>query len=636
MICKPENEEVDCTTCKLCASLCPSELNLPDAVRFYRYLNDSKGSHRDLFLLISSLQTNLEPTSWLKTDDLKIKEENEIVYFIESDSIFDILLERDSNYANVNYAGIKVLNHLGIEPQLIYGCCGHDLYYAGRLDEFEDLKTSLIEKLKGKKIIVGGAECYHMFKEIYKLDVKHFSEFIEKKGIQLKKLDVKTTWHDPCRLGRYSNIYDAPRKLLNEISDFTEIEHNKEESLCCGISSWFNCNIESKKLRIDRINEAIETGAEYLVTSCNKCRIHFDCLYFEEDYKDYPKKIKIVDLQEIVAHSLGLYDIETEERFFEIKEIEGKLPNIQNIEMDIKRYLNEDIINNIFKCTTCGVCTVKCPSGYHSDKMFEDFRKYFVKEKINPIPHQKINENIKNFGNPFGEKEIIGNEKKDAEIIYFPGCTAKYRMTSLMDATIEILDNLGIKYEIPKESVCCGSVLLRTGYDPSELIKKNKEIFKDKLVIVSCSGCYSTFAHDYPEVNVKHISEFLLDKLDKLNLNEINAKVVYHDPCHLGRSSGIYDEPRKVIATIPGTELKEFNENKEYSQCCGGGGGVRAGMPDLANEIAKNKDKAAKELEVDVILSACPFCKLNISQNTDIQTLDIVEYLLKSLRGEKL
>ena len=636
MICIPENEEVDCTTCKLCANLCPTELNLPDAIRLYRYLNDSRGSHRDLFLLISGLQTGIESVPWLKTDDLKIKEESDIVYFVETDSIYDVLLERDSNYSNASYAGIKVLNHLGIEPQLVYGCCGHDLYYGGRLDEFNKLKESLIEKLKDKKIIVGGAECYHIFKDIFKLDVEHFSEYIEKKGIELKKLNIKTTYHDPCRLGRYSKIYDAPRNLLKKCSDFNEMEHNKEESLCCGIGSWFNCNIESKKQRIDRINEAIITEAEYFVTTCNKCRIHFDCLYFEEDYSDIPKKIKIVDLQEIVAHSLGLYDMDTKEKLFEIKEIEGKLPNIQKIEKDLKRYLNEQIINNIFKCTTCGVCTVKCPSGYQTDKMFEDFRKYFVKEKLNPIPHQRINENIKNFGNPFGEKEIIGNEEKNGEIIYFPGCTAKYRMTSLMDATIEILDNLGIKYEIPKESVCCGSVLMRTGYDPSDLIEKNKEIFKDKLVIVSCSGCFSAFAHDYSDVKVMHISEFLLDKLDKLNLKELKAKVVYHDPCHLGRSSGIYEEPRKVIETIPGTELKEFNENKEFSQCCGGGGGVRAGMPDLANEIAKNKDRSAKELKVDAILSACPFCKLNISQNTDIPTLDIVEYLLKSLRGEKL
>ena len=89
---------------------------------------------------------------------------------------------------------------------------------------------------------------------------------------------------------------------------------------------------------------------------------------------------------------------------------------------------------------------------------------------------------------------------------------------------------------------------------------------------------------------------------------------------------------QKVIIGL----LKEFNGNKEFSQCCGGGGGVRAGMPELANEIAKNKDNSVKELEVDAILSACPFCKLNISQNTDIPTLDIVEYLLKSLRGERL
>lgn len=635
MICRPGNEVVECTTCKLCSLNCPTELDLPNAICLYRYLNGLKGAHRDLFLLVEALQINLKAVPWLLTKDLKTKEDSNVIYFVESDVIYDVLLERDSNYSNSSYCGIKVLNYLGIEPEIIYGTCGHDLYYAGRLDEFEKLKKELKNKLKGKKIIVGGAECYHMFKDIYKLEVEHFSEFVEKNGIKLNKLDIKTTYHDPCRLGRYSKIYESPRNLLKQISNFKEMEHNRENAICCGIGAWFNCNIESKKKRMERINEAIDTNADYLVTTCNKCRIHFDCLYYEEDYKNYPKKIKIVDLQEIVAYSLGLFDINTKEKFFEVREIEGKLPEIQEIEKDLKRHLNDDLINNVFKCTTCRVCTAICPYNYLPVKMFEDFRKYFVKEELNPIMHRRIFENIKNFGNPFREKEIIEKEE-EAEIIYFPGCTAKYRMKKLMNATIALLDYLNVKYSIPKDAVCCGSVLLRTGYDASFLIEKNKKIFKDKLVIVSCAGCYSTFAHDYLNVRVMHLAEFLQDKLDKLNLKELKAKVVYHDPCHLGRGSNIYEEPRKIIEAVPGTTLIEFNENRELAQCCGGGGGVKSGMPDLANEIAKKRGESAKELNVEAILSSCPFCELNISQNCDIKTLDIVEYLLKSLRGEKL
>jgi Fe-S oxidoreductase len=265
----------------------------------------------------------------------------------------------------------------------------------------------------------------------------------------------------------------------------------------------------------------------------------------------------------------------------------------------------------------------------------EGFRAELVKRQLGPEKHQKIVENLKRTGNVFGEEQDIAEgDVSEADIIYFPGCVAKYRMNKLKDSTTDIFKALGVKYVIPKDIVCCGSVLFRSGNDPTELAKKNTEIFGDKKVVVSCAGCFSTFKHDYDGINVQHLSEFLQDKLDELELNNVKLKVTYHDPCHLGRGSGVYDAPRAVINAIPGVEFLEFSNCRENSDCCGAGGGVKSAKPDLANDLGNKRGKQATELGVDVILSACPFCELNLGENSDIKTMDVCELLLKAIKNE--
>ena len=225
-------------------------------------------------------------------------------------------------------------------------------------------------------------------------------------------------------------------------------------------------------------------------------------------------------------------------------------------------------------------------------------------------------------------------------LLYFRGCTAREKLNSISKATERILKAANVKYETLDDEKCCGSVLLRTGFfdDAIEQMNGNLKDLEGKAILTSCAGCYKTLKEDYKkylsvELKVIHISQ-LLDQLIKENKISIKGKdnlnVTYHDSCHLGRHAGEYEAPRNVINSI--SNLVEMENIKEKSRCCGSGGGVKSAYGELSDSIANLRIKEAEETGADLLVSACPFCKLNLSQNSDdLEVLDLSEFVLKHL-----
>ena len=225
-------------------------------------------------------------------------------------------------------------------------------------------------------------------------------------------------------------------------------------------------------------------------------------------------------------------------------------------------------------------------------------------------------------------------------MLYFRGCTAREKQNDIAEATEKILKIAGVDFHTLDDEKCCGSVLLRTGFidEAAEQIKKNTEVLKGQKIITSCAGCYKTLKEDYKnylgvDLKVIHISQ-LLEQL--INENKINLKgnkdlkVTYHDSCHLGRHAGEYEAPRNVINSI--SNLVEMENNREKARCCGSGGGVKSAYGDLSNSIADLRIQEAKDTDADLLVSACPFCKLNLSQNSDdLEILDLSEFVLEHL-----
>jgi Fe-S oxidoreductase len=206
-----------------------------------------------------------------------------------------------------------------------------------------------------------------------------------------------------------------------------------------------------------------------------------------------------------------------------------------------------------------------------------------------------------------------------------------FRRPSLLKDTIQVLEALGVDFEVPLGLGCCGSVLRRTGHGMDRARERNMRLLEGRKVITSCAGCYSTLRDDYKGLEVMHISEMLAPRMGGLGLHEVKMRVAYHDPCHLGRGMGVYEEPRAALRAIPGLEVMEMAESKERGRCCGGGGGVRSARRDISTRLAKERCAEARGRGAEAIATSCPFCELNLGEQ--MPTEDVVELVARSLRG---
>lgn len=215
-------------------------------------------------------------------------------------------------------------------------------------------------------------------------------------------------------------------------------------------------------------------------------------------------------------------------------------------------------------------------------------------------------------------------------MLYFRGCTARQKETDISKATQKLLDLADVDYHILDDEKCCGSVLLRTGFEKEAKyqIAKNMESFGDETIITSCAGCYKTLLQDYEGLDVVHISELLNKLIDegKLKFNKKNLNVTYHDSCHLGRHCHVFNEPREVINSL--ANLIEMKNIKDDSLCCGAGGGVKSAYPRIASKLADARIIQAKDTGCETLITSCPFCKLNLKDH-GLEVLDLTEFLLE-------
>ncbi|MDM7917611.1 MAG: heterodisulfide reductase-related iron-sulfur binding cluster [Methanosarcina sp.] len=128
------------------------------------------------------------------------------------------------------------------------------------------------------------------------------------------------------------------------------------------------------------------------------------------------------------------------------------------------------------------------------------------------------------------------------------------------------------------------------------------------------------------------ISEYLATRLKTEGMKPVNMRVTYHDPCHLVRGQGIRDEPREILNKIKGLEFVEMDIP---DQCCGAGGGVRSGKPEIAADLGRKKAKMIEKLDVDAVVTICPFCENNIRaclerEGLNLEVMNILKVLEKA------
>lgn len=227
-------------------------------------------------------------------------------------------------------------------------------------------------------------------------------------------------------------------------------------------------------------------------------------------------------------------------------------------------------------------------------------------------------------------------------ILYYPGCMMKFVTKEQNEKYKKILRKIGVDFiELKELEVCCGSPVLAAGYtkEAKKLAQKNFKVFKEhsvKKIITPCPACFRIFSQLYPklvkvwDIQVEHVTQTIARAIEsgKLKLKKKKVKVTFHDPCHLGRYSGIYEEPRKIISSK--AKLEEMEMNRELALCCGGGGGVRANYPELAEEMAKERIGQAEETKAQILVTCCPLCFIQLkeaSRNAKIKVMELSEFI---------
>ena len=307
-----------CLSCANCSGRCPAEIDFPEFIRSHRQQARRAGnlpqeSHHGIMQAIAGLQTrnlNQQRTAWAQEAG-SFRDTGQYFYFVGCLPFFDVTF-RYLNLSPLETARsmLTLLNKMGIEPVISdqERCCGHDALWCGDHTTFQKLAEWNLEMIRAsgaKTVIFSCPEGYVTFKNYYPkhfgalpFEVIHMTEFLArelpKTGLAFQASSAETvTYHDPCRLGRLAGIFEAPRQLLGMLPEIkqVEMERNRENALCCGTSAWMECSSYSKAIQTERMQEAIQTGAQTLITACPKCQIHFACAQSGTDIN-----LKMVDL----------------------------------------------------------------------------------------------------------------------------------------------------------------------------------------------------------------------------------------------------------------------------------------------------------------------------------------------------
>jgi len=326
--------------------------------------------------------------------------------------------------------------------------------------------------------------------------------------------------------------------------------------------------------------------------------------------------------------------------------------------------LRNEVLNSstFWMCTACYNCTVRCPRRIPITETMRELREVFIQEDVAALhPNltamlQAVGQN-RNIANEPNENRLVWSdnlparppqlEPHPAEVLYFIGCVGALfpQAYGIPQSFVQILGHSGVDYTVlGGEEWCCGYPVYGAGQKArlKELAEHNcarLEAIGARTLVTTCPSCYYTWHHLYPEVlgkpapaEVLHATQFLARLIEegRLKLGSVEEVVTYHDPCDLGRKSGIYDAPRQILANIPGLTFREMVEHGPDSLCCGGGGDIAMYAADVVAEVAQRRVRQAQAVEAKYIVSACQQCKRTLYEGARqarlrIRPLDITE-----------
>jgi Fe-S oxidoreductase len=304
-----------------------------------------------------------------------------------------------------------------------------------------------------------------------------------------------------------------------------------------------------------------------------------------------------------------------------------------------KKKINEDFIRRMYQCTGCGACEEVCHVNLNLHDLWAEVREWLVANNVElPEIVTKMRSTINDYHSPYvtgfdaeaptnRNKMLMDKFKlqKQAKVVFFIGCVSSSLLIKMMNSAFKILRKSEVDYTILEDEWCCGNILGTTGQGNTDTFRTHAEHNLNAVaqtnaqtLITACPGCYRTFTEMYPKYvskpgfQVLHFTEFLSDLIDKDKITfkkSLDKTISYHDPCELGRLSGIFEPPRKILDNVPGLKLVELNDNKANCNCCGNGGGINSLEPEIAMNLSLKKIDEVLDTSAEMLVSSCPNCR---------------------------
>ena len=333
--------------------------------------------------------------------------------------------------------------------------------------------------------------------------------------------------------------------------------------------------------------------------------------------------------------------------------------------MEGREKWDQFMVDTIVVCTTCELCNLRCSASLPIEPSWMKLRGKLIDEdkRMTFPPFEMMGAAVRKEGDIWAgyrkdrtawfppdlwEKHGPGHK---AKIAYFAGCTASYVEHDIGMASVRLLDEAGVDFTyVGEKENCCGTPMLVAGkWDVFiETIKKNIAAVKEAgadTVVASCPACDMMWRYFYPvwakklgieyDIKARHYSEILAEKIRKGEFafkgdGQKPCTVTWHDSCHIGRVSGVYDAPREVIKAIPGVKLVEMEYNRENAHCCGS---VLTLIkePPVAADIGKERLDEAVAVGAEKVLALCPCCEFQLRVSADkkkspVEVVDLARF----------
>jgi len=331
----------------------------------------------------------------------------------------------------------------------------------------------------------------------------------------------------------------------------------------------------------------------------------------------------------------------------------------------------EDIAADYVNCTQCGACELRCPNTLFTGDFYrfrtrtvdvvKAVRAFAVESGIHQPGYRSWNARTAERSHEpvLGDVPVGQDTVRDwadgldipigGESILFVDCEAAFYRTSVSRAVAQILQKAGYEFGLMGEQWCCGGPAAEMGYvdQAREFAEHNMASWREtgtKRILVLDPHDYISFTEDYPtyfgadfDIEVVLVVELFAEMIRDGRLVPdvpVDRAITYHDPCRLNKRKGIWKEPREVLRAIPGLRFEDVDPVTQWSYCSGGGGGLPVEKPELTAAISARRLGHAGKLDVDTLVSACPWSERPLTEagdDVDIDVLDIHELLATSL-----